>query len=278
MRITPYIDPKLSDMQAGFRAARGCRDNILILTMAIQHLLKDESRNQESHGVITYIDFVAAFDSILHSYMLKALLDYGVPRKYCRIVAKIYQSAAVQVRIQETSGERKFSRQIPVRRGAIQGDIPSPVYFLVALDKLLKEHGGGPNTGIPLTPDLILNDLEYADDAGLADIDTDTSSRRVTNLDSKGNQEAGMSVSAPKSKAQHIRRKPPVSGTTEDDIKNLPAGEAFKSICDKCGRAFPNSHGMKIHKGRWCKGERNRKPASRKGTLADRVIQLRKVK
>ena len=278
MRMTPYIDPKLSDMQAGFRAARGCRDNILILTLAIQHLLKGDTSNHDSRGVVTYIDFIAAFDSILHSYMLKALLQYGVPRKYCRLVAKIYQTAAVQVRIQEVSGERKLSRQIAIRRGAIQGDIPSSVYFLVALDKLLKEHGGSANNGIPLTVDLKLNDLEYADDAGLADIDTVASSQRVTNLDSKGNEEAGMSVSAPKSKSQHIAHKPTVSETTENDIANLPASEAFKSICDKCGRAFPNNHGMKIHKARWCKGKRKRKPASRKGTLADRIIKLRKVK
>ena len=77
MRMTTYIDPKLSDMQAGFRSARGCRDNILILTMAKQHL-NDEIRNHETRSVITYIDLTAAFDSILHSYMLKALIDYGV--------------------------------------------------------------------------------------------------------------------------------------------------------------------------------------------------------
>ena len=277
-RITPFIDPKLSDMQAGFRKGRGCRDNILIITMAIQHLMKEESGSTESRGVITYIDFVAAFDSILHSYMLQALLEYGVPRKYCRLVAKIYQVAAVQVRIQETSGERKLSRPIPIRRGAIQGDIPSPVYFLVALDRLLKKHGGNHNNGIPLTPELTLTDLEYADDAGLADTDTETSSLRVTNLDSKGNEEAGMSISVPKTKAQHIRPKPAVSETTEEDIKDLPAAEAFAHICDKCDRPFPTRHGLAVHKGRWCKGRRIRKTISRKGTVADRVIQLKKVK
>ena len=165
-----------------------------------------------------------------------------------------------------------------IRRGAIQGDIPSPVYFLVALDKLLKNHGGNSNHGIPLTADLILRDLEYADDAGLADTNTAASSHRVTHLDSKGNEEAGMTISATKSKAQHIAHKPKVSETTEDDIAKLPAAEAFKSICDKCGRAFPNKHGMKIHKARWCKGKRKQKPVSRKGSLADRVMQMRKVK
>ena len=112
--------------------------------------------------------------------MLKALLQYGVPRKYCRLVAKIYRTAAVQVRMQEDGGERKLSRQIAIRH------FPSSVYFLVALDKLLKEHDGGTNNGIPLTVDIKLNDLEYADDAGLAVIDTIASSQKVTNLDSKG--------------------------------------------------------------------------------------------
>ena len=277
-RIIPYIDPKLSDTQAGFRKGRGCRDNILILNMAIQHLLKKESDSDESHGVITYIDFVAAFDSILHSYMIQALLDYGVPKKYCRLVAKIYQTAAVQVRIIETSGERKLSRTISIRRGAIQGDIPSPVYFLVALDKLLKNHGRIEESGIPIAPGLTLVDLAYADDAGLADTDVTKASTRITNLDTKGREEAGMTISVPKTKNQHICKKPKVSETTEDDIKNLPAAEAFKHICEKCDRPFKTKHGLSIHKARWCKGRRKHKPASRKGSVADRVIQLRKVK
>ena len=271
-RIVPYIDPKISDMQSGFREARGCRDNILILTMAIRHLLKDNTV-QGSRGIITYIDFVAAFDSILHSYMLQSLLDYGVPRKYVRLVAKIYQVAAVQVRIQEASGERKLSRKIP-----IQGDIPSPVYFLVALDKLIKEYGGTQASGIQLTPELKLTDIEYADDAGLADKDTVLGSQRVTLLDSKANEKASMSISVPKTKVQHICEKPDVSETSEHDIENLPADEAFTDICDRCDRAFGNKHGLMMHKGRWCRGRRKRKPPSRKGTVADRIIKLRKVK
>ena len=81
VRILPFIEPGLSDMQAGFRSGRGCRDNILILTMAIQHLLQSVEGDQRA-GVLTYIDFVAAFDSILHSYMLQSLKQNGVPLKY----------------------------------------------------------------------------------------------------------------------------------------------------------------------------------------------------
>ena len=86
----------------------------------------------ETAGILTYIDFVAAFDSIKHSYMLASLKHYGVPLKYIRLVKAIYCSIAVRVRIQEVGGSRSYSRPVPIRRGAIQGDIPSPVVFLVA--------------------------------------------------------------------------------------------------------------------------------------------------
>ena len=179
MRIVPFIEPRLSDMQAGYRSGRGCRDNLLILTMAIHHLLQETERTDESAGIITYIDFVAAFDSIYHSYMLESLKLYNVPLKYIRLVHAIYQHAAVRVRLQEIGGSRRYSRNIPIRRGAIQGDIPSPVVFLVALDRLLKEHGGI-DTGLKITLDLVLLDLEFADDAALANDETETASQRLT--------------------------------------------------------------------------------------------------
>ena len=60
-RILPYIAPNISDMQAGFRKERGCQDNILILVSAINHLSQTED-DATSFGVVTYINFSAAFD------------------------------------------------------------------------------------------------------------------------------------------------------------------------------------------------------------------------
>ena len=54
------------------------------------------------------------------------------------MIQEIYTKIAVRVRIQESNGNKCYSRNIPIRRGVIQGDIPSPVCFLVALDKTAK--------------------------------------------------------------------------------------------------------------------------------------------
>ena len=274
VRMLPFIEPRLSDMQAGFRTGRGCRDNILILTMAIQHLLKSVEGDQRA-GVLTYIDFVAAFDSIYHSYMLQSLKEYGVPLKYVRLVRAIYEHATVRVRIQEQGGHRSYSRFIPIRRGAIQGDIPSSVIFLVALDRLLKEHGGL-EIGLRITDALTLSDLEFADNAALANEDTPDASERMTNL-SEHAKPAGMEISVPKTFVQHIMHRPKVSPTTETDIANLPKEKQFKFECEGCGTKYPTHQGMAIHRTRFCKQSKTAKKPSRRGTVADRIITRIKV-
>ena len=116
-------------------------DNVVILVSAIQHLLDQSCDTAKTLGIITYIDFTTAFDSVLHSYLLKALKEYGIPLKYCRLVQVIYESDKVRVRLQEINGQKSYSCPISIKRGFIQGDIPSAICFIIALDKLLKDHG-----------------------------------------------------------------------------------------------------------------------------------------
>ena len=271
----PFITPKLSDTQAGFRKGRGCRDNVFILVTTIQHLQSAETEAQ-SRGIITYIDFMAAFDSILHSYLFNALKQYGVPPKYYRLVQCVYKSAKARVRLQEPGGNRSYSRSREIRRGVIQGDIPSPICFLVSLDKLLKDHGSL-HQGVKLTDLLHLSDLEYADDAAFPDESAELATNRLTILDAKAKDEAGMEISIPKTKAQHICKRPKVTCTTEDDIVNLPPEKQFKYKCEKCSMTYPTQHGLSVHKGRWCKKRKTKRKPSRKGTVADRVVQRMKI-
>ena len=244
--------------------------------MAIRHLLDNANEHLQSYGIITYIDFVAAFDSILHSYLLNALKEYEVPLKYCRLIKAIYASATVRVRLQEVRGTRSYSRKIPIRRGALQGDLPSPECFLVALGKLLKDHGRtGP--GLQITENVHLDDLEFAVDAAMTDENAEQSTIRLTNLDENGKRESEMEISIPKIKSQHIQNRPKVTNTTEADVANLPPNLALKFKCEQCSQTYANKHGLAVHQGRWCKGRRKKKKQSRKGTVADRIVQRHKV-
>ena len=130
------------------------------------------------------------------------------------------------------------------------GDIPSGICFLVSLDKVLKDHGNL-QSGIQLTPTLLLSVMEYADDATLPYEDVDASSRRLTHFAEKANEEASIEVSIPKTKGQHIIHNPLVSETTEDDIERF--NFKFKFKCDRCDMTYPTQHGLFVHKGLWCK-------------------------
>ena len=72
-RVAAETDDFLSDWQAGFRPERGCRDNILLLRVLYDNIIANNK-----HCVVTYIDFVAAFDSVSHRFLDEAL---GAMRK-----------------------------------------------------------------------------------------------------------------------------------------------------------------------------------------------------
>jgi len=67
-KMQPVIEARLPDSQAGFRKARGCRDNVLILKHLIQEVLK-----AGEEVVLTFVDYTAAFDSLHHNYLDTAM-------------------------------------------------------------------------------------------------------------------------------------------------------------------------------------------------------------
>ena len=111
----------------------------------------------------------------------------------------------------------------------------------------------------------------------MPDSDAAISSERLTNFSVKAEEQAGMKISIQKTKAQHIRKRAKVTETTETDVANLTEDKKFKFECGKCGMTYPTKHGLSVHQGRWCKGRRTAKKPSRKGTVADKLIQRLKV-
>ena len=89
----------------------------------------------------------------------------------------------------------------------------------------------------------------------LPDKDVDTSSWRVTHFAEKANEEAGMEISIPKTKGQHIMHNEKQPTTTENDIVELDL--KFKFKCSDCDMTYPSKHGLSIHQACFCKKEQD---------------------
>ena len=114
--------------------------------------------------------------------------------------------------------------------------------------------------------------LEYADDAGLLDATVTEASTRMTAISLGSREDAAMIIFIPKIKAMHIHKSIQVTETKEEEIEALH----LKHKCPDCQRAFPTLHGLRVHMGRWC--DRGQIIRSRKGSLADKAVQLTKRK
>jgi len=267
-RMQDALEQRLPDTQAGFRKARGCRDNVLIL----KHLMSEVLRAGEE-ALITFIDYTAAFDSLSHRFLDESLAEANVSPKVRRIIQAIYSSASGVVRIRDASGENVFSGPFSIDRGAIQGDIYSPPAFTIGLDSIFRRHDiicegvGGPPLNVPP-----IAKLEYADDVGLANKKAAEASARLSALSTGGSVDACLDVSMKKTKSMPVRTYEPVTATTEAEVIALK----FQHKCLACNRTFPTRRGLNIHCARWC--DPDGPIRSRKGSLADRAVQLAKRK
>ena len=259
----------LPDTQAGFRPSRGTRDNICILKWTIKMILRE---NREA--VVTFIDYSAAFDSESQLFLDEALKEAGVSTKIRRIIQGIFHVAAGYVRQRKADGTFWQSDMFDIARGVLQGDVFSAVAFIIGLWLIFKRHDL-PNRGVSVgTPPYQVNieNLEYADDAGLVDNIVADSSNRLTSITNGSSSDAAMSVSMDKTKAMPIHKEVAVSETQEDEVVAMK----FKHKCAKCSRSFPTIGGLRVHSSRFC--DKRRRPRSRKGTLADKAVQLAKRK
>ena len=94
-RMQDAVESRLAETQAGFRRERGCRDNVLLL-----RLLMDAVLRAGKEAVVTCIDYRAAFNTISHRFLDESLAAAGVQPKIRRIVKAIYTEATGMVRLQ----------------------------------------------------------------------------------------------------------------------------------------------------------------------------------
>ena len=73
-RLQQYMNRELSDVQAGFRKARGARDQIANIYWIIE-----KAREFQKNGYFWCIDCSKAFDCVDHNKLWKILQEMEIP-------------------------------------------------------------------------------------------------------------------------------------------------------------------------------------------------------
>ena len=266
-RLMAVLEDRLPDTQAGFRPARGCRDNVCALRWFINMVLREGRQ-----AVVTFIDYSAAFDTESQLFLDSVLAETGISSKVWRIVQAIFAAATGVVRIRQQDGGVAMSEPFNIERGVLQGDIFSPVCFIAGLDRIFRlyDHvnpGMSVGTGAHTVR---MAKFEYADDAALIDEDAGQATARVTSLAAGSIADAAMIISAKKSKVMHIHKTTRTSATIEADVAKLN----LVHKCESCTREFTKLRGLKMHMARWCDGGRTQR--SRVGSLTDKAVKSSK--
>ena len=91
-RLQQYVNCELPDVQAGFRKARGTRDQIANICWIIE---KESSRKKI---YFCFIDYAKAFDCVDHNKLWKILKEMGIPDHLTCLLRNLYAGQEATVR------------------------------------------------------------------------------------------------------------------------------------------------------------------------------------
>ena len=80
------------------------------------------------------------FDNVTHKYLDESLGKSGASRKTRAMFLAIYAAAEVIGRVRGLNGGNICGQTFKVRRGVIQDDIISLIFFILALGQLFRVH------------------------------------------------------------------------------------------------------------------------------------------
>ncbi|BHF78981.1 hypothetical protein SprV_0602209800 [Sparganum proliferum] len=155
-RFQAVRDSRTRPNQAGFRAGRGCADQIFTLRHILEFL-----HSYQQPTAVCFIDFAAAFDSVHRESLWRIMALDGVPAKIIAMIKAHHRSTTARVLVRNN-----LSQPFGIRSGVRQGCVLSPILFNYAIDwilgRALRE-----SDGVEFTPGHRLTDLDYADDIAL---------------------------------------------------------------------------------------------------------------
>jgi len=155
-RLRVKLEEEISITQAGFRAGRGTRDQIVNIRNIIE-----KCKDHKLPVYLCFIDYSKAFDCVSHNGMWEVMQRMGFPKHIIDLVSKLYEDQESCVR---TSGGN--TEWFTLGRGLRQGCILSPSFFNIYSEEIMREaleefEGGISFGGVKIT------NLRYADDTTL---------------------------------------------------------------------------------------------------------------
>ena len=133
----------------------------------------------------------------------------------------IYQVPTVYTTTSSVGGDNINSEKFPIRRGVFQGDITSPLYFILVLEFILRKYDVKQDKGVSFMV-IMLHTLGYTDDVTLLEegevADVKRLSDRVTEISVGSKKDTDMSISIPKTMTLHVREQDKVSKTTTGEV------------------------------------------------------------
>ncbi|BHF85091.1 hypothetical protein SprV_1002824900 [Sparganum proliferum] len=187
-RFQAERDSRTRPNQTGFRAGRGCADQIFTLRRILEF-----RHSYQQPTAVCFVDFAAAFDSVHRESLWRIMALDGVPAKIITMIKAYYRSTTARVLVRNN-----LPQPFGIRSGVRQGCILSPILFNYAIDwvlgRALRE-----SDGVEIAPGHRLTDLDYADDIALLA----SSSGDLQSMVSRVNEVAksvGLSINAGKTK------------------------------------------------------------------------------
>lgn len=171
-RLANLIPLIVHPYQTGFIPSRHIGDNI----RNIQSLI-DFTQGTGRSGLIVSLDFSAAFDSLRHDFLFKALQSFDLGENFLSWIQILYNSTETCV-----LNRGQSTGWFPFSRGIRQGCPISPFLFVLAVEKLAESiRRDGNIRGIKLL-DTETKILQFADDSTIFVEDEDSLLRTLTTV------------------------------------------------------------------------------------------------
>ena len=127
-RIRPHLDCHLRKNQNVFRSGRTTTSQILILRRLIEGV-----KDNNLEGILIFIDFKKAFDTIHRGTLLAILKAYGILKEFVTSISIMHEDTTAKV-ITPDGETETFN----ILASVLQGDTLAPYLFVIVIDYVMR--------------------------------------------------------------------------------------------------------------------------------------------